>query len=538
MVNLIFNTNYKKIIMKFTRLLLLFSINVLFFGSLLLFGCKTNRQETKSKPNILFIAVDDMNDWIAPLGGLKICKTPNMDKFAAQAMLFENAHCASPACGPSRLSVMTGVQPSKSGVLNNLWYDGPEWRNIPVLKNIETIEQFFHNRGYETLGGGKIYHTLSPPWTMATQVEPESWDFYFPSPYVNIPYQVRAKNEVAYPHNFKGWRHSSFTWGPIDVKDEKMADYQVVDWARYQLNQKHEKPFFLACGLFRPHIPWEVPQKYFDMYPLEDIPDLVIKEDDLKDGFELSRRYLHKFILENKQWKKAIQGYLASITFADAQIGRLLEALENSEFIKNTIVVLWSDHGMHLGEKENWEKFTLYEESTRVPFMLKVPGVTKAGSRSSQPVSLLDIYPTLAELAGYEVPGHCDGTSVLPLAVDPKAKRDHSALTSFKMFKSPGNIIGHSLRGERFRYTYYQNHNLEELYDHRTDPNEFDNLAYNNQYDAIIDLFRKELMERVDGLSMEKIMELPKGYIIKDGKVENLKYTRMKDLPLRKTKKR
>jgi arylsulfatase A-like enzyme len=520
-----------KIFVKSTRFLLTMSITVL--SLLISINCHSSTKKSHSKPNILFIAVDDLNDWIAPLGGLEICKTPNLDKLAAQSIVFENAHCASPACCPSRLSIMTGVQPSKSGTLNNLWYDGPQWRKEPIFKDIETIEQFFHNRGYETLAGGKIYHTLSPPWTMATQVEPEPWDFYFPSAYVNIPYQIRAKNEVIFPPEFKGWRHDSFTWGPIDVQDEKMADYQIVDWARYELNQKHEKPFYLACGLFRPHIPWEVPRKYFDMYPLEDIPDLVIQKDDLKDGFELSRRYLHKFVLENKQWKHAIQAYLASISFADAQVGRLLETLENSEYKDNTIVVLWSDHGMHLGEKDTWEKFTLYEEATRVPFMLKAPGITKAGSRSSQPVSLLDIYPTLVELAGYEVPEHCDGVSVIPLVLDPEAKRDHSALTSFKMFKHPGNVIGHSLRGERYRYIYYQNHNLEELYDHQIDPNEFDNIAYNKDYAEIIDSFRKELMERVDSLSMEKIMELPEGYIIKDGKVENTKFTTIEDLPLR-----
>ena len=488
------------------------------------------------KPNILFIAVDDMNDWIGPLGGLSISKTPNLDKLAAQSMVFENAHCASPACSPSRLAIMTGVQPSKSGNMQNQWYDGAEWRKEPIYKDIETIEQFFKNRGYKTLAGGKIYHTLAPPWEVLNQAEPESWDFYFPSAYAPLPYQIRAEDEVINPPHLKGKRLEWFTWGPLDVADEKMADYQVVDWARYQLEQKHDKPFYLACGLFRPHMPWEVPQKYFDLYPLEDIPDLKIEEDDLKDAFDHGRRDWHKWVLENEQWKKVLQGYLASISFADAQLGRLMETFENSAYKDNTIIVLWSDHGMHMGEKDNWEKFTLWEEATRVPFMLKAPGITKPGSRSNQPVSLLDIYPTLAELTGFQAPEHCDGTSVLPLIKDPTAKREHSALTSFK-FNRASKIyqanpdIGHSLRGERFRYIYYENRGLEELYDHDVDPDEFENVAYRNSYSATIKKFRKELAERVQYLEGKQIKKAPKGYVLKDGKVYSSSFITMKELP-------
>lgn len=524
--------------MKFLRFQLRSFITVL-LGSLIILSCQTSKQEEEkeSRPNILFIAIDDMNDWIGPLGGLKISKTPNLDKLAAQSLVFENAHCAAPACSPSRLSIMTGVHPSKSGVLKNTWYEGPQWRKKPIFKDIETIEQFFHNRGYETLAGGKIYHTLTPEWSVVSHIEPESWDFYFPSPHVNVPYQVRAEKEVAYPAHFKGYRYDMFAWGPIDVEDRKMSDYQVIDWARHELSQKHEKPFFLACGTFRPHIPWEVPRKYFDMYPLEDIPDLMIQKDDVKDAIQLNgRRYMHKFVLENKQWKHVIQAYLASVAFVDAQIGRLLETLENSEYKDNTIVVLWSDHGMHVGEKEVYEKFTLFEEATRVPFILKAPGVTKEGSRSNQPVSLTDIYPTLVELAGFEVPEHCDGTSVLPLIKDPTAKRDHSALTSYKM---PGHsAIGHALRGERYRYIYYTNLNLEELYDHKNDQNEFDNLAYDEQYSEVVESFRNELMTRVEGLSLEEIKKMPEGYVISGGRIENTNFISMEDMPLKENRKR
>ena len=313
------------------------------------------------QPNVLFIAVDDMNDWIGPLGGLEIAKTPNLDRLAAEGTTFSNAHCASPACASSRLANMTGVQPSKSGIMQNVWFDGPKWREIPMLQNIETVEQFFKNRGYETLAGGKIYHSLAPPWLTTNQADPAGWNFYYPSVSVPMPYQISAPENVINPDSWKGGRHAWFTWGPIQAEDEKMADHQTVSWADYELNRPRENPIFLACGIFRPHMPWEVPQKYFDMYPLDTIPDLEVLADDLKDALIHPRRGWQKFVLENQQWKHVIQAYLASISFADAQIGRLLDALDRSGKADETVVVLWSDHGMHIGEKENWEKFTLWE---------------------------------------------------------------------------------------------------------------------------------------------------------------------------------
>ncbi|MDN3664032.1 sulfatase [Algibacter miyuki] len=511
------------------------SYYLFFLSFTLMINYSVFAQNSESKPNILFIAVDDMNDWIGPLGGMELSKTPNLDKLASQSMLFKNAHCASPACSPSRLSIMTGVQPSKSGNMQNEWYDGAQWRNEPIFKDIETIEQFFKNRGYKALAGGKIYHTLAPPWEVLNQTEPESWDFYFPSAHAPLPYQIRAEDSIINPTHFKGKRLEYFTWGPLNIPEEKMADYQVVDWARYQLQQKHDKPFYLACGLFRPHMPWEVPQKYFDLYPLEDIPDLEIQENDLKDAFDHGRRNWHKWVLMNKQWKKVIQGYLASIAFADAQLGRLLKTLEESEYHKNTIVVLWSDHGMHMGEKENWEKFTLWEEATRVPLIIKAPGVTIAGSSSYQPVSLLDVYPSLAQLAGFEVPEHCDGVSVLPLIKNPKEKRNQSALTSFNFNRSTANyrknpIIGHALRGERFRYIYYEKLGLEELYDHNNDPSEFNNLAYRKDSKHVIKEFRNELVGRVDYLTLEDFKKFPKEYIINNEVIEKTNFKTMNEL--------
>ena len=480
-------------------------------------------------PNILFIAVDDMNDWIGPLGGLSIAKTPNLDRLAAEGTTFSNAHCASPACASSRLANMTGVQPSKTGVMKNVWYDGPQWREIPILKDIETVEQFFKNRGYETLAGGKIYHSLAPPWLTSNQADPAGWDFYFPSISVPMPYQMSAPEKVINPDEWMGGRHKWFTWGPIQVEDHKMADHATVGWASYELKRKRDKPLYLACGIFRPHMPWEVPQKYFDLYPIEAIPDLAIEENDLEDAFVHDRRGWHKFVLENKQWKQVIQAYLASISFADAQVGRLLDALDESGKADETVVVLWSDHGMHIGEKENWEKFTLWEESTHVPFFVKAPGISEPGTVINEPVSLLDVYPTLVDLAGFEKPVHCDGESVVPLISDPTAKRDHSALTSFEF---PGGQIGHSLRSERFRYIYYERSSLEEFYDHETDPNEFVNLAYESSSQLIVNKFRKELVKRVNRVDMDSIITDPKGFTVLDGRVRADDFVPMAQVPL------
>ncbi|TZF86479.1 sulfatase (plasmid) [Pedobacter sp. BS3] len=478
------------------------------------------------KYNVLFIAVDDMNDWISPLKGLTGVKTPNFDRLANMSMLFTNAHCASPACAPSRLSVMTGVHPARSGVMNNIGYDGPQWRKNPVLANVLTIEQFFKKAGYHTLAGGKIYHSLAPPWTLLNQADPDGWDFWFPNIHVPIPYQVRAPDRLAFPPGMKGARPNKyFTWAPLPQEDVKMADYQTVDWARYELMQKQEKPLFLAVGLFKPHMPWEVPQKYFDMYPLSSIPDLKIKENDLDDAFDHGRRLWHKFVLENNQWKNVMQAYMAALSFADAQLGRLLDGLQKSPLKDNTIVVLWSDHGMHMGEKENWEKFTLWERSTHVPLFFMAPGLTKPGTTCNVPVSLLDIYPTLCELIGETPPPNCDGQSLLPLL-----KGEHAAhkypVTAYK-FSIGSNVAYYpidtgaafAIRTERYRYIYYPVIGLEELYDHQTDDAEWDNIAYKASSKKIIAKLRAYMLEQVPSLKWTG--KIPEGYhVLTDGSIK------------------
>lgn len=470
----------------------------------------------QDKPNVIFIAVDDMNDWVSPLGGTDNINTPNLDRLAGMGVTFTNAHCAAPASAPSRLSVMTGVSPARSGVMNNIWYDGPQWRNNDVLRNVMTLEQFFKANGYETLAGGKIYHTLAPPWLTINQGEGDSWDFWWPSASMPLPYQISAPEEVSHPADIVGTRPNKyFTWGPIDCTDDKMIDHQLVEWAKYELGRERSGPLFMAVGFFRPHMPWEVPQKYFDMYPLDSIQCPEICENDLEDAFDHGRRNWHRFVLRNDEWKHVLQAYKASISFADAQIGRLLDAIEASRYRENTVIVLWSDHGMHMGEKENWEKFTLWEESTRVPLFFYVPGVTQGGVRNDAPVSLIDIYPTLADLIGKTVPETCDGESLVPLLKGEKVRHEYP-LTAYRF----DNSRGYSVRTEKYRYIYYPEAGLEELYDHESDPDEFFNIAYEKEHKKVVRMFRRMLAERVSGLQ-EPDSQIPGYKISEDGAVRN-----------------
>jgi arylsulfatase A-like enzyme len=441
-------------------------------------------------PNVLFIAIDDLNDWVNCIGGRPGTITPNLDRLAARGVLFTNAHCSAPACNPSRASIMTGVRPSTSGV----YYNRQDWRKSPALAKAITIPEFFRSKGYSAVGGGKIFHCLS--WiknSYGTQRnDPDIWDEYYPSKIEPMPEAAWPDGAEVREDGYVTWKPLAgagspkrpshfFDWSPLKVTDEGMADYKVVDWAMGELKKKHERPFFQAVGIFRPHIPWFVPQKYFDLYPLDKLELPKIKENDLADcskvGQGFCRRSWHTWVAESGQWKRAVQGYLASISFADAQLGRLIDALDASDYSDNTIVVLWSDHGMHIGEKEHWEKFTLWEEATRVPLMITAPGIDSPGRKCSQPVTLLDVFPTLVELCGHRTFDQLEGTSLKNLLLDAGARKQRPAITTW----GPNN---HAVRTERWRYIHYRNGD-EELYDHKNDPDEFSNIADRKEHDGL-----------------------------------------------------
>lgn len=312
-------------------------------------------------------------------------------------------------------------------------------------------------------GCGKIFHGRFK--------DPASWDEYFARPADPAP-KNRPANGIP--------KTAHFDWGPVEENDEAMGDHAVVDWAIEKLNsQPADKALFLACGIYRPHLPWYAPRSDFEQYPAASVTLPKVLETDLDDVPPPGRRMAnpegdHRKVTQHHQWNEAVQGYLASIAFADRQVGRLLDALDQSPHADNTIVVLWGDHGWHLGEKLHWRKFTLWEEATRTPLMMVAPGVTEADQQCDRTVSLVDIYPTLADLCGLPVPGQLDGASLKSLLEDPSAAWDHPALTTH-------GYKNHGLRNERWRYIRYANGD-EELYDHQQDPLEWKNLADDPQY--------------------------------------------------------
>lgn len=400
------------------------------------------------KPNILLIAADDLNHWVGYTGRNKQTITTNIDRLSARGVSFANAHAAVPVCNASRASLLSGQRPWTTGIYDN----SADWRK--VIGPEKTLITTFKNAGYVTLGSGKIYHGGFD--------RTSEWDDYL---------QNEGKLGPQ-PEGSKGV--GGIRFGAIDADDSELSDHHIVNYGITQLGKPHDKPFLLTVGLHKPHMPWFVPKKYFDLHPLESIQLPPIKENDLDDIPPTGVKFAgaegdHKRILESGRWKEAVQAYLAAVSYADAEIGRLLDALDSSPYKENTIVVLFGDHGWNLGEKEHWRKFALWEESTRAPLIWSVPGLTKGGAISTRPVDFTAIYPTLTELAGIPSPAHLEGVSIRPLLADPKAEWTHPAISTWL----PDN---HSIRTEDWRYTRYADGG-EELYDHRNDPYEWTNLA-------------------------------------------------------------
>jgi len=428
-----------------------FEIGVAVWLGLVGFGLAPRGSAAEERPNVLFLAIDDLNDWTGFLGGHPDVETPNLDRLAARGVVFERAYCAAPACNPSRVALLTGLRPTSTGIYTNR----QPWR--PVLPEVVTLPQHFRAGGYRVLGGGKIFH--------GRYKDPRSWDVYFERPADPRP-DDRPVNGIP--------KTGHFDWGPVDVDDAAMSDAQVVDWAIEQMNTARDEPLFLAVGIYRPHLPWYAPRENFERFPIDEVTLPEVPEDDLEDIPPAGLRMAnpngdHRRVVAHGQWEAAVQGYLASIAFADAQVGRLLDALEESPMAGNTVIVAWGDHGWHLGEKKHWRKFALWEEATRVPLIVVAPGVAEPGSRSGRTVNLLDLYPTLIDLCGLEPKPELEGRSLVPLLEHPGAAWDRPTLTTH----GRGN---HAVRSERWRYIRYAD-GSEELYDHNPDPHEWRNLA-------------------------------------------------------------
>lgn len=406
------------------------------------------------RPNVLFIAIDDLNHWVGHLGRNAQAKTPNIDRLAEMGVAFTNAHTAVPACEPSRCALMGGRRPWTSGCYKN----GHKWKQYQAPG--EGLSAQFLKAGYHVAGAGKIYHSM--------QVHPEEWSEYMD----NTGMSGNGPGVDKYDGYFVD---KVFP----DLKDEDIVDWHSTDYCVERLESKGDKPFFLACGLYKPHLAFVAPRKYYEDFPLDSIELPPHREDDLDDIPPAGVRMAgpgkdHAKFLETGRWKAAIQSYLATCAYTDANVGRLLDALENGPNKNNTIVVLWTDHGWSLGEKQHWRKFALWEETTRTPQIWVVPGMTEAGTRSSRPVDLMSVYPTLCELAGLEIPKHVEGTSIVPLLKDPDAEWELPAITTH----GRGN---HSVRTETHRYIRYANGG-EELYHNAEDPYEWTNLAEDPQF--------------------------------------------------------
>lgn len=426
--------------------------------------------------NVLFIIADDLNDWIGWMGGHPQARTPNMDRLARMGVRFMNAHCNYALCNPSRTSLMTGMAPWNSGVAGN----EQDWRHALPLQGRATLPEYFRAKGYTTAAGGKIFHANHggpegrlTGWHGGRRgfEQDAAWDVRYPGKGVQLP-----DLPVHTGQNFNGLDIWHWDWGAIDVREEATEDGQVVEWATRFLARKHPRPFFLAVGLYRPHSPWYVPRQYFSERPLSEVRLPEIKEDDLSDVPETAKGYLkaglHDTVRSKQLWPSAVRAYLASITFCDAMVGRVLDALERSPQRDNTVVVFTSDHGWHLGEKQRWHKGGLWERATRVPLVIVAPGLTQPDVQCLQPVSLLDLYPTLCELTGLSRPEHLDGRSLVPLLIDPSTPREAPAITAM----GEGAGASYAIRTNRWRYIRYAN-GSEELYDHQNDPHEWTNLA-------------------------------------------------------------
>lgn len=415
------------------------------------------------RPNILFIAIDDMNDWVGFLGGHPEAITPNMDRLAARGVNFTNAHCSAPGCSPSRNSLLYGKEPFNSGYY--AFYNG-EGSHDDLRAKYTSLPTHFKANGYHTYGAGKIHH--------GTKGHPSEWtEFSDTDGNENLKIDAAAGYQIG--------DSMKMAFAPTTSPYADHPDYQVATFGTDILAQDHDQPFFLAVGIVKPHLPFICPPEFFDLYPKDVAPPNIL-ENDLADipavGQAMAKINDDKRFTADEAWTRVRRSYLACISWADYNVGRVLDALEASRYADNTIIVLWSDHGYGMGEKRHFRKFALWEETTRVPFILYDPRQqnTPTDRTVTDGVSLINIYPTLVDLAGLEAPDHIDGFSLAPQLADPTKRLAQPAITSW----GRGN---YTVRDRDYRYTRYFDGG-EELYAHTEDPDEWHNLASDSKHTA------------------------------------------------------
>ena len=518
----------------------------------------------RDRPNVLLIVCDDLNDYVNGLNGHPQARTPHLERLAETAVSFTRAYTNNPICAPSRSSLLTGIYPHTS---KNHHF--AKWYRNPVLKNSRTMMDHFRQNGYQVVGSGKLMHHLRREEWTEFEHQADYGPFWHragkriahpgvPEPYASIgpvdgsygaledvpPPEKRAEGE--------GWIYGA--WGKVEPMRCRSAedrdptpDERNVAWAVQKIGQlarsDSSQPFFLGLGFIRPHTPLHVPRKYFDLFPLEDVQLPVIKEGDaedtgLKEVAGPNAKGLMHFRVLRESYDGTMEGlraftraYLASVAAVDDCIGRVIDALDNSRFRDNTIVVVTSDHGWNMGEKDWLFKMALWEESCRVPLVIRAPHVTRAGKRAGHPVSLVDLYPTLVDLCGLEgdtrkneMGAGLEGHSMRPFLEDPEdgtwAGPDAalSMVYSGAEYERIAEMQHYSLRTRDFRYVRYNN-GFEELYDHRNDPYEWDNVAGKADYEPVRKKLRKEL-DAMTGLSIGVLPPRPPSRLEKGERLE------------------
>lgn len=457
---------------------------------------------TNAPPNVLLIIVDDLNDWTGALQGHPQAFTPNLDKLFERGTAFTNAHCSSPVCNSSRHSFLTGLHPANSGWLATAGLDQIKASYDQVLAGRLPMPTFFREHGYTTLAAGKIFHKGVQDFDYPYWDETRSPKYGFRNElHGKGKFAPWPKNGGAFHQKYgRDVKGDSLSWEALEddaIPPKGMPDEQIAKWASRQLKRQFDKPFFMAVGFLRPHVPYTAPKEFFDRYPLDSIELPKVPVDDLSDvplyGKAMAYGTLpkgdHREVLDlsDTYWKELVRAYLACTTFVDHQIGQVINALDRSPHANNTIVVVCSDHGQHLGEKLHWRKQCLWEEATKVVLFISRPNQKHQSTTNDCPVSLLDVYPTLSSLC--RLPKQdLDGVDLAPLLENASAKRGKPVLTT-RYYKN------HSVRSQDWRYIRYRD-GAEELYDHRVDPGEHHNLALDKKHQNTLEEHRRWLPQK------------------------------------------
>lgn len=466
-----------------TRVALLRSGLVLTFA--LLLGLPVNAQAEDKHLNVLFIAVDDMNNDLGCYGNTQV-HSPNIDRLAKEGTCFDRAYCQFPLCSPSRTSIMTGLRPDTTTVYDLRMH----FRD--VIPDVVTMPQAFEKQCYFTARVGKIYHYGNPGQIGTNGLDDDaSWQTR-----INPSGRDKQEENLIINHTPKRGLGSSLSFLAAEGTDEEQTDGMVATEAIRLMEENKDKPFFIAAGFYRPHCPYVAPKKYFDMYPMKEVPLWENNFPEVKTAPDLA-------FASNKPWpwlganpqqlQEAQQAYWATISFVDAQVGRLLDGLDRLDLRDNTVVVFWSDHGYHFGDHGLVMKQSLFERSARVPFIVSAPGQKKKGVHSGRTVELVDVYPTLTQLCGVEAPAGLHGESLVPLLNNPDANWDKSAITQTIRSKKR---MGYSLRNERYRLVTWGQGELQ-LYDYENDPEEKNNLANSLDHAELLERLMAELKQRL-----------------------------------------